>query len=428
MGMKKLFLTCVMCFLFAVVSFNISSAFAFNSENVEFYINNKIFTYSLSNNIKTSNQFDINLQLNKFNRFSNAEQRKKLLQHLLNIGIDTEVAVNYLFPNINLTIEKLSRNIYVAPKNATLKINPLTEKVFSITPEVIGKALNKQKLYETICINYLNNKELKIEVPITTSTPSVCAKNFTPQINKRADFSTNIASSSSDRKHNIKNALNSLNKTIVLPNEVFSFNKVVGKRTTDNGYRTAKIIVNNEFVEGVGGGVCQVSSTLYNAALLSGLEIVEANKHSKQVGYVKYGFDAMVNFGSSDLKFKNNTAYPITIITNHSNQEIRIRIFGDHMNNTSYKLTNEITDVVEPTTETIIDTEKQYSDKVTYEDEFFYLKTATKGMKIKSYREKYINNQLISKELLRFDTYKVQNATIVYGSTPREETYLNPSD
>ena len=103
--MKKLFLTCVMCFLFAVVSFNISSAFAFNSENVEFYINNKIFTYSLSNNIKTSNQFDINLQLNKFNRFSNAEQRKKLLQHLLNIGIDTEVAVNYLFPNINLTIE-----------------------------------------------------------------------------------------------------------------------------------------------------------------------------------------------------------------------------------------------------------------------------------------------------------------------------------
>jgi vancomycin resistance protein YoaR len=419
--MKKLLLTCVMCFLFGLLSVNIGHTFAFNNENLEFYYNNKVFTYSLSNNIKTNNQFDIKLQLNKFDRFSNSEKRKKLLQHLLDIGISTEVAVNYLFPNLNLTIEKISKNIYVAPKNATLKINPLTEKVFYITPEIIGKELNKQLLYETICKNYLNNKELKIEVPITTSTPNICTKNFTPQINKRADFSTNIASSSSDRKHNIKNALNSLNKTIIMPNQVFSFNKTVGKRTEQNGYRTAKIIVNNEFVEGVGGGVCQVSSTLYNAALLSGLEIVEANKHSKQVGYVKYGFDAMVNFGSSDLKFKNTTSYPITIITNYSNDKIRIRIFGDHMNNTSYKLTNEITDVVEPAIETIIDTEKQYSDKVTYEDEYFYLKTATKGMKIKSYREKYVDNQFVSKELLRSDTYKVQNAIIVYGSTPREE-------
>ena len=76
--------------------------------------------------------------------------------------------------------------------------------------------------------------------------------------------------------------------------------------------------------------------------------------------------------------------------------------------------------MVEPTTETIIDTQNQYLDKVKYQDEYFYLKTASKGMKIKSYREKYINNQLVSKELLRNDTYKVQNATIVYGSNPRE--------
>ena len=93
--------------------------------------------------------------------------------------------------------------------------------------------------------------------------------------------------------------------------------------------------------DGVGGGVCQVSSTLYNCALLSGLEIIEANKHSKQVSYVDYGFDAMVNFGSSDLKFKNNTNEKIIIVTNCSNSNLRIRIYGETLSNVKYKLKNE---------------------------------------------------------------------------------------
>lgn len=415
-----------MCFLFTIVSINISSTFAYFNEQINFYYNNRIFTYNLSENIKSSSQFDINLKLNKFNRFSNTEERKKLLQHLQNIGIDTEVAVNYLFPNLNLIVETLEKNIYIAPKNATLKINPEYEKVFTINKETVGKQLNKTELYNTILYSYINNKPLNFDVPIIKSTPKITAENFKNQISLRGEFSTNISTSSADRKHNIKNALNSLNKITIMPNEIFSFNKIVGKRTEQNGYRTAKIIVNNEFVEGVGGGVCQVSSTLYNAALLSGLEIVEANKHSKQVGYVKFGFDAMVNFGSSDLRFKNNLAHPITIITNYFTNSIRIRIFGPSMNNSYYKLTNEITDVVEPLNNIIIDTEQKYLDKVTYEDEYFYLKTATKGMKIKSFREKYVNNKLENKELLRNDTFTVQDAIIVYGSQKRE--IFTPSD
>ena len=171
----------------------------------------------------------------------------------------------------------------------------------------------------------------------------------------------------------------------------------------------------------MGGGVCQVSSTLYNSALLSGLDILEANKHSKQVGYVKYGFDAMVNFGSSDLKFKNNLSEKITIITNYSPQKIRIRIFGEEMNNINYKLTNEIISVTEPIEEIKLDENLEHIDKVQYEDEFFYLKKASKGMEIKSYREKYVNGQLESKQLLRFDKFKVQNAIKIYGTKKRPE-------
>jgi len=423
--MKNFVVSCLLCVVLFLCTCSFGVVFAFSDEHLEFYYNNKVFTYSLSNNIKHSYQFDINYEINKLKRFSSYEERKSLLSHLIKIGIDSNIAVNYLFPNISKKINLIEKNIFTAPKNAKLKINADSEKVFTISKEVVGKKLNVNKLYENIIFAYLNNKPLKFNIPIIETYPTISEKNYLEQTSLRSDFSTSIANSSNDRKHNIKNALLSLNKVELKPNETFSFNKIVGKRTESNGYRNAKIIVNNEFVEGIGGGVCQVSSTLYNAALLAGLEIVEANKHSKQVSYVKYGFDAMVNFGSSDLKFKNNTNNIITIITNFSNNKIRVRIFGKSLNGTSYKLTNKISDIVEPSEDVVIDHNNQYSDKVMFDDEFFYLKTANKGMTVASYRETYFNNELISSQLLRQDKYKVQNAVKVFGSKPRE--VINPS-
>lgn len=419
--MKKTCFTFIVCFLFLMLSFSIGSTFALKNEKIKFIYNNKVFVYNLSSNIKYSSQFDINFHINKYERFSNSETRKKLLKHLININLAPNIAINYLFPNLENTVKTISKNIYVKAKNASISINPNTEQVFKISPEIIGKQVDTNKLYIDICNKYLNSHSLQIEIPIISTPPEICKKDFENQINLRADFSTNISSSSTDRKHNIKTALNSINKKVLLPNETFSFNNVVGRRTENNGYRTAKIIVNNEFVDGIGGGVCQVSSTLYNAALLSGLEIVEANKHSKQVGYVKYGFDAMVNFGSSDLKFKNNTNDKITIIANYSQDKIRIRIFGKSLNNTQYKLTNEIENVVDPIQNILIDTNEEYIDKVKYTDEYFYLKQPAKGMTIKSYREKFVNNNLVLKELIRTDKYSVQDATIVYGAKIRDE-------
>ena len=196
----------------------------------------------------------------------------------------------------------------------------------------------------------------------------------------------------------------------------------MGRRTAENGYRQAKIIVNNEYVDGIGGGVCQVSTTLYNSVLLAGLDIIEANKHSKQVGYVNKGFDAMVNYGSSDLKFKNNTNSPIRIITNYSSDKARIRIFGESLAGKHFELTNEVFNTVEPTESIIYDVNSEYLNKVTFDDEFFYLKTASKGMEIKSFRQEYLNNELVNTELLRHDKFPVQNAIKVYGNKKRTAT------
>jgi len=422
--MKNLIISCLLCVTFLLIGSNYGYTYANFDEKLEFYHSNKVFTYSLKENIKSSKQFDLNFTINKYNRFGSKDERRELLKTMLNAGIDKTIALNYLYPNLSSTIEKMAKTIRIKQKNASLKVNSNTEKVFFITNEILGRELDYQTLSNQICQAILNKKTLTFNLPTKQILPEVYLKDLKRYTNLRADFSTNISTSNKDRKHNIKNALASLNKVEIYPNQVFSFNSTVGKRTAENGYRQAKIIVNNEFVDGLGGGVCQVSTTLYNAALLAGLEIVEANKHSKQVHYVKTGFDAMVNFGSSDLKFLNNTSEKLTIITNYSATTARIRIFGEDKSNTNYKLTNEIFNIVEPIEQIFVDTSKQYLDKVKYEDEFFYLKTASNGMEIKTYREKYVNNQLVNKQLLRHDKYPVQDAIKIYGSTKRDENRL----
>ena len=419
--MKKFISLCLLCVIFLISTFSVGYVFAFENEILTFHLGNKVFTYSLEENLKHSSVFETNYEINKYNRFGSKEERISLLKHMLELGFDKSIALDYLFPNLSNKITSISKNVFVAPQNAKLNINSNSEKVFNISPEVIGKQLDKNKLMNNICFNFIHKKEMNFSLPIKTINPTLTKEYYDKFTNLRADFATNISSSSPDRKHNIKTALMSLNKIEILPNQIFSFNKTIGRRTADNGYRQAKIIINNEFVDGLGGGVCQVSSTLYNCALLAGLEIVEANKHSKQVSYVQQGFDAMVNFGSSDLKFRNNTTEKITIITNFSQKMSRIRMYGEKMCNTQFKLTNEVFNIIEPIEEVLIDEKQEYKDKILFNDEYFFLKTANKGMEIKSYREKYVNNTLISKELLRHDKYKVQNAVKIYGALPHTD-------
>ncbi len=400
---------------------------ALGQEKLRFFYDNRIFEYRLADNLKSSTQFDLNFTLNRYHRFGSTEERRALFAHLLDIGIDRQIALNYIFPHLDETLGKIAKNIFREPQDATLSINTTAEKVFSIQPERVGVALDFSAIYEAIAADFLGQREMEFDVPIMTTDPSVTAADFRRFTHLRADFSTDISYSSEDRKHNVRTALNILNRVELKPNETFSFNRTVGRRSEQNGYRNAKIILNNEYVDGVGGGVCQVSSTLYNAALLAGLKVVEANKHSKQVGYVRYGFDAMVNYGSSDLRFKNTTGEKITLITSCQNDQARIRIYGADMGDTSYLLTNEIVSLTEPETEILYDEAQEYTDRVTYDDEFFTLKAGSKGMEIKTYRTTLKAGQPLSTELLRYDRYKPENKVLIYGTTPRSADPLSTS-
>ncbi len=155
---------------------------------------------------------------------------------------------------------------------------------------------------------------------------SIFSSSQAPVETEISSFSTKL-SGDNNRLENIRISCNSINGTILNSGDTFSFNNVVGKPTSDKGYKEADVIVNDKLVKGIGGGNCQVSSTLYNAALnVDGISIVERNAHGIKVSYVEEGKDACVSYGSLDMRFKNNTGKKLEIYMNCDNNNINAKI------------------------------------------------------------------------------------------------------
>lgn len=168
----------------------------------------------------------------------------------------------------------------------------------------------------------LDNEENRVENLLKnpdTSTP--------PTEAEVASYSTIIKDKSSGRLTNIQITCSTLNGTIIEPGETFSFCQTVGKPTAERGYQEASVIINHKTEKGIGGGNCQVSSTLYNAVLaVPGLKVTERHEHGKDVTYVPEGKDAAVSYGSLDLKFRNETGSRLRIDATTDNSSIVIKI------------------------------------------------------------------------------------------------------
>lgn len=229
----------------------------------------------------------------------------------------------------------------------------------------------------------------------------------------RSQFYTTYSSSNEERKNNIYLASKSLNNTFVDVGGEFSFNKTVGERTIKRGYKVAKIIFNGSFIEGVGGGVCQVSTTLYNAVLLAGLTITEYHPHSLAVSYVAPSFDAMVNSGSADLRFVNNTENPIIIKTIANGERLTVQIYGEESQYKYERVSVTTEEIPAPKERVIIDEKGEYPDLLDGEQ-----KTITyskKGLKSTAYIVKKKNGKMVEVIKLRKDKYNPITGLIVVG-------------
>ena len=217
-----------------------------------------------------------------------------------------------------------------------------------------GKKVNVEKTLELLLnANEGERVELVIDtvnppVQLNTAQEATTAKtesetskkeheNTKPKTKKKvveiASYTTKLLNRSKNRINNIKLASSKLDHQVVDPGEEFSFNKTVGKRTEAKGYEEAPIIIKTEEgpkeVLGIGGGVCQLSTTLYNAVEEAGLKVTERHVHSKDVGYVPEGEDATVDYGSIDFKFINTRDYPIIIRTYLSRKKLTVKLFED---------------------------------------------------------------------------------------------------
>ena len=229
----------------------------------------------------------------------------------------------------------------------------------------------------------------------------------------RAKFYTTYSASSEERKSNIALAVKALDNTLLSSGDEFSFNRTVGARTAERGYKTAKIIVNGEFVDGVGGGVCQVSTTLYNAVLLAGLDIIEYHPHSLPVSYVAPSFDAMVNSGWADLRFINRTHNPVIIRAFADGTILQVEIFGEPMTE-KYSRKSLITEEIPaPASEVVFDDDGEFPDL--YEGESLVLKYGRAGYKSEGYLLVTKSGKRVKTKKIRSDKYAPIRGKIIYG-------------
>ena len=205
-------------------------------------------------------------------------------------------------------MDQLDQTIRKEPINATLG------NYGQIIPEQPGIQLNKDTFKDLFYTFFYQTGSSSFELPIRRIYPRVDSELLENVKTKLiGQYVTYFNSSNQERSHNIDLATNAINNHVVFPGETFSFNQTVGQRTKEKGYLPAPIIVKGELAEGIGGGICQVSSTLFNAADRSGLEIVKRFSHSKRVPYVPPGRDATVSWYGPDFSFKNQYNQPVLI-------------------------------------------------------------------------------------------------------------------
>ncbi|ASK61428.1 hypothetical protein CFK37_04180 [Virgibacillus phasianinus] len=220
-------------------------------------------------------------------------------------------------------ITQLNDKVYKEPTNATL------DGKGAIVQEKSGIALDRRKFQKLFHESFYLGQPVKMEVPTKRVYPRVDSELLAEIKEKEiGHYVTLYKESNKERTHNINLAAKAINNHVVFPGETFSFNKVVGKRTKEKGYKKAPVIVKGELSEDIGGGICQVSSTLFNAVNLKGVQIVERYSHSRSVPYVPPGRDATVSWWGPDFSFKNMFNQPILIRAKSVNGRMDIGIYS----------------------------------------------------------------------------------------------------
>lgn len=353
--------------------------------------------YSLNTNEVVNEAYNIGKTNNVFKDYFN----------IIGAGIFRKnIKLNETFneEKVNLALDQLDGQIHIEPINAHMYVK---DDDFKIVKESNGRAINRKKTKELID-NYLNDKK-DVELVIKTLKPSLYEKDFNGIDSLLAEYSTNYSSSGSNRKENISLGASFFDGILLEPNKEISFNAQTGGITEEQGFKTAGVILNGELDSGIGGGICQVSTTLYNALIRADVDITERYNHSRPIGYVPLGTDAAVVDGYKDLKFVNNGEYPLYLKSYTDGNNVKFKVYGNKKSNDyDINIVPKLVSVKEPREI------KKYSTKLP-SGQTEIKSSGSKGYYYETYKEYVKDGEVVNSEKISNSNYVAKDRVVVIG-------------
>jgi vancomycin resistance protein YoaR len=302
----------------------------------------------------------------------------------------------------------LMTDIYVAPEDAAFVINP--DDTVSVRPSNTGRYLDPEDLGNHIKEVALKRTDRTVVLNVKPMVPALTteqanAMNIRECIGR---FSTNFNPENKPRVHNIREAARAIDGVILGPGETFSFNEIVGPRSAEAGYLEAPVMVDDDLVPGIGGGICQVSSTLYNAVLLANLSIVARSNHSMLPSYIQAGRDAAVAFDYMDFKFRNDGSSPLLVKLIAAVNSITAKVYGYAPDGYHVSIVASVDEKIPPGTVTVEDPSLAPGDEVV-DDEGAW------GYVVTVYRVITKDGVELSRERVSKDRYRARPKRILVG-------------
>lgn len=287
------------------------------------------------------------------------------------------------------------------------------------TPEQAGFKLDRDRAFEAALLAYQRGEQGKI--PIIEGPKKVADDALASISDIVSTFTTRFSEGKVSRSHNIRNAAGRIDGVVLAPGETFSFNKIVGRRTIEAGFMTAGVYKNGKHDVDIGGGICQVSTTLYNAAIFANLKIERRSNHSMPVPYVPLGRDATVDYGSADLVLRNGFDTPIAISSSVAKGSITFRILGKPDPSLSVK-------VISGAAKSWEVGEKSMPDPSLPAGKTKIIEKGSRGHSIATYRVVYKDGVEVKREPLGMSYYRGAKRIIAVGGGGTPQTASSPLD
>lgn len=395
---------------------DVSVTQAFDEEKMNAFINQ--FSVQLLKSVKEGSLLvsdeQVVLRSGRHGEHIDKAETAKLVTSLIKSGKSGVVTPEVIVTNPSgLNVDEIYNQIISEPADASYKVE---NNALVLLPHTTGRSIEKGRL-EEIVKELSQAEEKEYILPVSIVMPAVTSDMASSMLFKDelASAVTSFATGTvngQNRKFNMQLAVKNIDQLILLPGEEFSFNRVVGPRDVAHGYKTAHVYIRGRIEDGIGGGICQVSTTIYNAVLTADLEVAERKNHSFTVGYVPLGQDATAFYGGTDFRFINSTKWPIKLLSKVSGNKISFTIMGTNDNpGKTVIISNK---VLSKTPFTVKTTEDPTLPVGTTKE----IQEGLDGYVVETFKTIKVDGKMISQKKLHTSKYNPCTQMLVVGTKP----------